>query len=118
MGLSPLRMALSFRLNQGLMRVKRPELQNSAHPRARAKAQQTRMIGTKTKATTIIAVFCLGFMAVPIQWNPILPCRDTIGIGSDSSIDSQRYDSVVGEAASAFSCCWTVLALSGNTSRK
>jgi hypothetical protein len=38
------------------------------------------MIGTKTSATTIIVVFCLGFMAVPIQWNPILPCRETIGM--------------------------------------
>lgn len=74
-GLSCFRTVASWRLIQGLMRVKRPELQNSAQPRARANAQQTRIIGTRTSATTIIAVFCLGFMAIPIQLDPILPCK-------------------------------------------
>ncbi|KAL6237821.1 hypothetical protein BDW75DRAFT_62080 [Aspergillus navahoensis] len=74
-GLSCFPTAASCRLIQGLMRVKRPELQNSAQPRAKANALQTRIIGTRTSATTIIAVFCLGFMAIPIQLNPILPCK-------------------------------------------
>lgn len=87
-GLSPVRTALTFCLIQGLMRARRPALQNSAHPRAKANAQQTRIIGTRTSATTMIAVFCLGFMAIPIQLNPILPCKDTIEMEySDMGID-------------------------------
>ncbi|KAL4873903.1 hypothetical protein BDV12DRAFT_54944 [Aspergillus spectabilis] len=71
-----------------MTRVKRPELQNSAQPRAKANAKQTRIIGTKTNATTIIAVFCLGFMAIPILLDPILPCKNTIGMEySDVGID-------------------------------
>ncbi|KAL4799117.1 hypothetical protein BDV19DRAFT_326347 [Aspergillus venezuelensis] len=65
-GLRPCRTAASCRRAQGLMAMTRPELQNSAQPKASANAQQTRTIGTRTNATTIIAVFCLGFMAIPL----------------------------------------------------